>query len=72
MPKIDYPFETAIFIGAILFTLFNSYLIILFGIKFTGQQANNWLITSSITTIHDVILLQPFSILAKTYFMFKA
>ena len=64
--KFEFPFRKVTYIGTFIFIIFTSYLIVLFGIKFTGNQANNWLITSILSTMNDIIILQPITILIKT------
>ena len=69
LPKtVDYqlPYGNAVIIAAIIFYLFCSYLIMLFGIKFTGKQASYWLLSSVISTTTDIIIMQPVQIIAKT------
>ena len=62
----EYPYGKAILILAILFYAFCSYMIMLFGIKFSGQKASYWLLSSCISTMTDVIVMQPVQIIVKT------
>jgi hypothetical protein len=64
---VEYPYGTSILILAILFYAFCSYLIMLFGIKFSGQKASYWLLSSCISTMTDVVVMQPVQIIGKTF-----
>ena len=63
---VEYPYGKAMIGSAILFYAFCSYLIMLFGIKFSGQKASYWLLSSCISTMTDVIVMQPVQIIVKT------
>ena len=65
--SVEYPYGKTILFGAIIFYLFCSYLIMLFGIKFSGQKASYWLLSSFISTASDVIIMQPVQIVGKTF-----
>ena len=67
--KIDFPYINAVIISMIIYMFFCSYLLILFGIKFSSKQADNWLITSAISTTSDIILMQPVQIIGKVFFL---
>lgn len=69
--KIDFPYINAVIISMIIYMFFCSYLLILFGIKFSSKQADNWLITSAISTTSDIILMQPVQIIGKVFFLRK-
>ena len=68
LSKINYPYNYTFLFASFLFFLTCCYIIMLFGIKFTGQKASYWLLSSFISTVSDILVFQPIQIITKTFF----
>merc|ERR1711990_834438 len=67
---VEYPYVFTVYSGAILFMLFCSYIMILFGLGFKGSQAEGWLASSILTMGQDLLVMEPLKIVGKAFFGF--
>jgi len=66
----EYPYVVTVYSGAIVFMLFCSYIMVLFGLGFKGSQAEGWLASSIFTMGQDLLVMEPMKIVGKALFGF--